>query len=279
MGPLGLLCAARWTWALVEFAAQFVHHAALGLFHAHHPRRTFTHLCHEPTSRKCVQQCFFLNVVLFRGALYVYEYLLPQLCFALLGVSLAGDWRYELAIVVLWAAPAYVICEIISTSLQFKMAQKMLLGAASASADGADAMVSVTEVVYTRLIYYIAFVVQIRLFSGAPLLGPLLTFALSALLFAYDAFDILWAHQGYSVAERFALFEQRWLYFLGYGGVLATLSSQLRFWDLFAIRTAIYPIYMANAPYAHFATLKCHPLPVFQLPLRALNAVIRLTSG
>ncbi len=110
----------------VRWGCTMAVHSTLGLLQAHHPGLTLLHLLRNVHSRKCVMQCMMLNLLLFRGALYIYESVLPAFCLSVLGVRLMGDWRYELAIVALWAAPAYVICEIVTTSLHFKMAQKML---------------------------------------------------------------------------------------------------------------------------------------------------------
>jgi len=279
----------RWSVALAV-------HSTLGLLQAHHPWLTLVHVLSNVHSRKCVMQCVMLNVLLFRGALHVYEKVLPRLCVSLLGVHLLGDWKYELAIVVLWAVPAYVICEIVSTTLLFKMAKQMATatpppppppraggggGAAAGVTGGEEAggMVSFTSIVYTRLIY-IVFVLQIRLICGVPFIGPMLALVLSALLHSYDSFEFIWEHQGYGVAARFELIESHWLYFLGYGGVLAWLSMRLRFWDLFALRTVLYPIYIANAPYARFESRKAsRSLPVFKLPLLFFNSLIQLTAA
>jgi hypothetical protein len=151
---------------------------------------------------------------------------------------------------------------------------------------------------------------QVRLLCGLPLVGTPLTLVLSALLHAYDSFEFVWEHQGYGVAQRFALIEQvrvrarvcavlsrlaasrrcaatqgwrlprrevaqHWLYFLGYGGVLASVSIHLRFWDLFALRAVLYPLYIANAPHARFEPRRVvRPLPVFQMPLVLFNSFL-----
>ena len=121
--------------------------------------------------------------------------------------------------------------------------------------------------------------VQVRLLCGLPLVGTPITLVLSALLHAYDCFEFVWEARGYGVAERFALIEQHWLYFLGYGGVLAALSIRLRFWDLFALRAVLYPLYIANAPHAHFASRRVErALPVFQLPLVLFNALLQIAA-
>ena len=139
-------------------------------------------------------------------------------------------------------------------------------------------MVVVASTIYTRLVY-LAFCVQIKLLCGLPYVGTLLTITLSALLHAYDSFEFVWEHQGHGVAERFALIEQHWLYFLGYGGVLASLSIHLRFWDLFTLRAVLYPLYIANAPHATFETRRTErPLPVFQIPLVIFNTITQLVA-
>ena len=163
---------------IVRWSVALAVHSTLGLLQAHHPWLTLVHVLSNVHSRKCVMQCVMLNVLLFRGALHVYEKVLPRLCVSLLGVHLLGDWKYELAIVVLWAVPAYVICEIVSTTLLFKMAKQMATatpppppppraggggGAAAGVTGGEEAggMVSFTSIVYTRLIY-IVFVLQVK---------------------------------------------------------------------------------------------------------------------
>ena len=120
---------------------------------------------------------------------------------------------------------------------------------------------------------------QIRLFCSVPLIGPVLTIVLSALLHAYDSFEMIWDQQGYGVAERFSLIESHWLYFLGYGAILASLSIQLRFWDLFVLRSVLYPIYIANAAHARFESrVARRRLPVFQLPLLFFNSVLEMVA-
>ena len=162
------------------------------------------HLLFDVHSRKCVAQALALDVILFRGALFCYEVLLPRLVLSLLGLELRGDWRYakypstaerssqaqqpstaaassiailhspssssavqhctssthtlvvppsccththryEYTIVLFWALPAYIICEVVTTVLLIKMdkGQKMTIkppardAASSASASPA----------------------------------------------------------------------------------------------------------------------------------------------
>ena len=84
-------------------------------------------------------------------------------------------------------------------------------------------------------------------------------------------------HTGYGVKQRFSLIEDHWLYFLGYGVILASFSLTLRFWDLFAVRSVLYPIYIANAPHAHFEPrIAPTALPVFQMPLLIFNSLLQL---
>ena len=136
------------------------------------------------------------------------------------------------------------------------------------------------DVIYTRLVY-VAFLLQIRLLGAlvpVPVVGVGGSLLLSALLHSYDCFEMAWAQQGKDVQQRFRLIEEHWLYFLGYGALLATLSVVLRFWDLFVIRAVLYPIYIANAPHARFDSLRCRPLPVFQLAFGVINGGLQLVE-
>ena len=192
-----------------------------------------------------------------------------------------------------------------------------------------DAMLSFTSVLYNRLIYYLAFVLQIRLVGCVPVVGSMCTPILTALLHAYDSFEFVWDAHGYGVAERFALMEQvctwhacvpfgsivyhacpqphacragpwpalvfcglpphsrhmsplvhqtqHWVYFLGYGGLLAFFAQRLRFFDLFVLRACLYPIYIANSQHARWHAHPCLPIPVFQLPLIGFNLFLEKT--
>ena len=50
-----------------------------------------------------------------------------------------------------------------------------------------------------------------------------------------------------------------------------------RFWDLFAVRSVLYPIYIANAPHARFESMRSpKALPVFAVPLAAWDSGLQL---
>ena len=227
----------------------------------------------------------------------------------------------------LWTVPAYLVCEVVSTSWHIRMAQRM--AATTDGGGGGDSIQLAADVIYTRLVY-VAFLLQVpaptpnpnpspaspppqpqpqrarsfpccsygccsavltmatltvltkvRLLGTlvpVPLLGVGVSLLLSALLHSYDCFELSWSQQGRDVMQRFRIIEEHWLYFLGYGALLATLSVLLRFWDLFVIRTVLYPIYIANAPYARFDSLRCRPLPVFQLAFGVINGGLQLVE-
>ena len=307
-GKGGVAGVAGWAWALLFGLVSATHHGLVGLLQAHRPRLVYRHVFVEPHSRRCVRQCVVLDALLFRGAVGIYEHALPALCRATLGVELHGDWRYEYAILLMWTLPAYLVCELVSTSWHYKMAQKMSatsqlyraalrgvapaasaagphvpragdLAAAAAAAAGSPVQ-QVASVVYTRLVY-IAFLLQIKLLAAmlpVPALGVGVTLLLSALVHSYDCFEACWGQQGKEVQQRFQLIEDHWMFFLGYGALLATLSVLLRFWDLFVIRAILYPLYIANAPHARFETLRCRPLPAFQLAFGVINSGLQLVE-
>ena len=59
---------------------------------------------------------------------------------------------------------------------------------------------------------------------------------------------------------------------------LASLSLGLRFWDLFAIRAVLYPLYIANAPRARYEGYAVRRLPVFQTVTFALNGGLTMAE-
>ena len=111
-----------------------------------------------------------------------------------------------------------------------------------------------------------------------PWAGLPLTLLLSALIHAYDSFEPAWLQRHLGASARFGIVETHWLYFLGYGGILAALSMYLRFWDLFVVRALLYPIYIANAPHARYEPLRCRPLPAFQAAFGVINSALQLAD-
>ena len=55
---------------------------------------------------------------------------------------------------------------------------------------------------------------QVRLLSGLPVVGTAATLVLSALLHAYDSFELCWSAEGLGVSQRFRLIEEHWGFFL-----------------------------------------------------------------
>ena len=117
-----------------------------------------------------------------------------------------------------------------------------------------------------------------RLLCAVPWAGLPLTLLLSALIHAYDSFEPAWLQRHLGASARFGIVETHWLYFLGYGGILAALSMYLRFWDLFVVRALLYPIYIANAPHARYEPLRCRPLPAFQAAFGVINSALQLAD-
>ena len=130
---------------------------------------------------------------------------------------------------------------------------------------------------YARLVY-VAVLLQVRLLYALPVVGPPACVLLSALLHAYDSFELCWSALGLGVGQRFRRIEAHWLYFLGYGGLLAALSAVLRFWDLFALRSVLYCVYIANAPHASYERLRTTPLPVFRVCFGVINSALQLVD-
>ena len=87
-----------------------------------------------------------------------------------------------------------------------------------------------------------------------------------------------WGARGKGAVDKFDEIERHWLFFFGYGALLASLSLALRFWDLFAIRAVLYPVYIANAPKARYAGLEVRRLPVFQTVTFALNGGLHMAE-
>ena len=87
-----------------------------------------------------------------------------------------------------------------------------------------------------------------------------------------------WGARGKGAVDKFDEIERHWLFFFGYGALLASLSLGLRFWDLFAIRAVLYPLYIANAPRARYEGYAVRRLPVFQTVTFVLNGGLTMAE-
>ena len=262
---------------LVTFAVWLVmasRHLAAGLFHAHQPLLLYKHLLGSPHWRKCVAQCLVLDVVLFRGLLFCYQAILPRVCDSLLGTQLTHSAAYEWAILLGWALPAYIICEIATMKLHSKMA--MQIGPAPPGGAAGD---SISSSVYRLLVYYVAYFGLARVVSCVPLVGLPASLVIIALLHSYDSFDPHLERDGQSVDARYDLIDSHWLYFSGYGGVLALLSlSYPSLFDLFVFRAILCPLYIANAPHAAVARYATDRLPIFRVLRQIIDSFLQLAE-
>ena len=166
---------------------------------------------------------------------------------------------------------------------------------------GGDPLEALTAVLYTRLVY-VAFFIQVRLLGQIPYVGRAASLVLSALIHScaaaalararsrrrrshaarhrlrFDCFEMHWGARGKGAVDKFDEIERHWLFFFGYGALLASLSLLLRFWDLFAIRAVLYPLYIANAPRARYEGYAVRRLPVFQTVTFALNGGLTMAE-
>jgi len=165
---------------------------------------------------------------------------------------------------------------------------------------GGDPLEALTAVLYTRLVY-VAFFIQVRLLGQIPYVGRAASLVLSALIHScaaaalararsrrrhahaaarlrFDCFEMHWGARGKGAVDKFDEIERHWLFFFGYGALLASLSLGLRFWDLFAIRAVLYPLYIANAPRARYEGYAVRRLPVFQTVTFALNGGLTMAE-
>ncbi len=86
------------------------------------------------------------------------------------------------------------------------------------TAGGLGEIVSATgaDIVYT-IVFALVFGIQIVLIAFVPGIGPAVAFAYSCLQTGLYAFEYTWINIGWTLPQRILYFEERWLYFLGFG--------------------------------------------------------------
>ncbi len=94
----------------------------------------------------------------------------------------------------------------------------MVWQSAKNSAGGLGEIVSATgaDIVYT-IVFELVFGIQIVLIAFVPGIGPAMAFGYSCLQTGLYAFEYTWINIGWTLPQRILYFEERWLYFLGFG--------------------------------------------------------------
>lgn len=153
----------------------------------------------------------------------------------------------------------------------------------------------ITELVYGHLLL-IGFMAQMELqrrvgntfADSAGVIAIVIKFVTTILIwvnytwfFAFYIYEFKLTFNGLPIQKRIKYFEERWVYFIGYGSLLGALYMSLPFW----IATSFYLIYL-NFMILNTINLKppknvnVHPklrrLPIFFLPLHFANTMIRV---
>ena len=115
--------------------------------------------------------------------------------------------------------------------------------------------------------------------SFIPYLGTLLDWLLTSLIYSYYCWEFSWSSYKIPHINRYSIFENNWLYYLGYGSIIGYIKIKVGFLNATYIIASIFPIFSMNALLLFkYDKQSTNPvklkLPLFYLPIKYSNYII-----
>lgn len=189
--------------------------------------------------RAMVGKCVFLNGVLFLGSMLLYDHVIqPLLHFFVRAPAAASAAERVVGALYsgLWLWPLYVVTFAMSSSLHSRIineAVRVRHSAASSASASSSATAeqqqqqqqqavslagSLSDMSYKTLLYSVFAAQAMLLGILIPIAGPVLSFAMTSLLYSFVCFDVKWSLQKpWRLTRRIDEFQARWAFFLGFG--------------------------------------------------------------
>lgn len=123
--------------------------------------------------------------------------------------------------------------------------------------------------ILVKLTLTLMLLVMATLFYFIPVIGPLIAFVLTCLLYAFYAFDYRWDANGWKLEQRLDHFHRNYSFFVGFGMPITILSFFMPFFLSNGIFAFLFPLYSLLAIKVKPDTSKpliMESLPIFRLP-------------
>mmetsp|Transcript_19216 Transcript_19216/g.45837 ORF Transcript_19216/g.45837 Transcript_19216/m.45837 type:complete len:324 (-) Transcript_19216:345-1316(-) len=230
--------------------------------------------------------CFLLNVCIFTGSIAFLRFVLEPTFRLLLSLGLAGGAAYteqssgaagrphgilgqalhrlpHLLLSTLWLLPMYLLSLLVSCSWYSEIArlaheaqqerrrqQRVLRGLPEAPPESRRAPVPLSKMLADELykmLLLTAFFAQATAASFVPLVGWLLYFLMTSMLYALYCFDYKWSLDKVDLSKRIAAVECNWPFFMGFGAPCVLLSLLLPFYAGAGVVNFVFPLFVLVA--------------------------------
>lgn len=121
--------------------------------------------------------------------------------------------------------------------------------------------------------------VESYLIIFVPIIGKFLDWLLNSLVYSYFAWEYTWGFQKIAHISRYELFENNWIYFLGYGSIIGLIKINLDYFTSYICISVIFPILSLNGIIKYndkeiISKSYTPRLPIFTLPIYYSKAII-----
>lgn len=89
---------------------------------------------------------------------------------------------------------------------------------------------------------FICFIIMSSIISYTPFIGIIIYWFFNSLIYSFFCWEYYWDLMYVNHEDRFILFQNNWIYFLGYGTVFSLLKICLPLYISFLIISILYPI-------------------------------------
>ena len=105
---------------------------------------------------------------------------------------------------------------------------------------------------------------------------------LTSLIYSYYSWEYSWSSHKVPHSNRYSIFENNWLYYLGYGTIIGLIKIYFGFFHSTYIIASIFPVFCMNTLIL-FKRETCiiNPtinLPIFYLPIKYANKLTDTVS-
>ncbi|XP_065056130.1 etoposide-induced protein 2.4 homolog [Rhopilema esculentum] len=249
----------------------------------------------EPKILSMLMQCCFLNGGVFLLSVVMFEnYLIPvakylaQKIFMILTSRSSNDNRVWLLIEPimaytfgsLWVIPLFWLSKILNSIWFLEIAdvayrRKHGRPLTSILASRTDSVFKYLSKMMSDFLFSIVieiiFLFQANLIGLVPVIGPPFAFLHLSLLYSLYAFEYTWMNLGWGVVKRISYVENHWPYFLGFGFLLAVLSTSSSTVISACLFGVLFPLFILSGLEAKPSEDCGYPIKVFSMAIWLTN--------
>ena len=124
-------------------------------------------------------------------------------------------------------------------------------------------------------INFLFYILLINIFSYFPYVGKYIYFLTISLIYSYFCIDYYWDFKNISHEERFEIYEEKLIYFLGFGTIFSILKFNFDYISSFIIISLIYPLLAIKFIYTKIEKSNTQKISIFCFIFRITLKIIK----